>query len=481
MAKKENPDWILDLYADQRAGLYRLATLLRARGEAGRIVRSAAFSLYRRGNRVIDPAERIEFLQEQVIHLTRPVATFGPGPVPDDGRHIALLASLYSVPSHLCEIIVVSHYLNVFGPELSTVMRMTLRGANQRLEVALKTLKNKAGAEQDIEALSQELTVALARLGKQIKVPPDEPLEEELLRQPAGFLKGRVRGQLVLVSCVVAVAIGAIGAAATRDVGEVATTADPTTTRPTVSTTAQSAVRAVVRGVPIYYLGRTNGLLYREYRDLPSTTNLARAAVDALFTLVPNDPDYTSPWDGAVNDVRVSGRLVTVDLDSRTYSNMNQQQVSMAINQLVDTLSEVLGERNITVRFLADGKPPPGLFAAVDGFSPSGMITRPGIWITAPRNLDQLNTGVLRVTGTSKPAYGAPVVTIINTDTKEQLANIVAQTTLTANQQGWLEWSVAVELAEPGNYEITAVGTPEDDQGNSLTAVSENKVIQVNE
>lgn len=479
MAKQESIDWLLEIYEEQHAHLFRLATLLGAGPKAGEIVRDAMLALLRRRNRVVDPVERVELLREQVIHLTHPVGFRANLPVPEDGRYLALMRTVYDLPQQLGEIVVVAHYLNVFGPELSHVMRTTLRGANRRLEVALNMLRHRLGGSGDLEALSQELTAALKSLGKQIKAIPDEGIEEEL-RKRRRLTVGKVRAQLVFVACLVAMSLGAIGAAATRDTTDAITTSEAPDTRPLPSGGAQAAVRAVVRGMPIYYVGRTNNLLYREQRNLPSTASLPRAAVEALFTLVPNDPDYTSLWEGTVNDVRFLDATATVDLSAETYANLikSSEHSEAAINQLVATLAETMKEPQMRVRFLADGQPAPGVFGADEGFRVPGMAQRPGLWITNPRNGDTVGTDVLRITGTTKPAYGAPVITITNLETKQKIVNVVAQTALSANPEGWLEWSVSVNLWEPGSYEVTAVGTPEKPGGDNAQ-VSENKVIRV--
>ncbi|NHB85477.1 hypothetical protein G7085_14955 [Tessaracoccus sp. HDW20] len=118
--------------------------LLGAEEQSGRIVRGALLTLHRRSHRIIDPAERIEFLQEHVVHAARAVRPPQQSialPAVEDPRQNELLRQLSVLPSRMSELVVVSHYLGVFGPELAGVMRMSLRGSNQKLEIVRKALR----------------------------------------------------------------------------------------------------------------------------------------------------------------------------------------------------------------------------------------------------------------------------------------------------------------------------------------------------
>ncbi|NLE97806.1 MAG: hypothetical protein GX596_07430 [Propionibacterium sp.] len=147
--------------------------------------------------------------------------------------------------------------------------------------------------------------------------------------------------------------------------------------------------------------------------------------------------------------------------------------MNAAINQVVYTTSEMLGNPHLQVRFLSDGVNPPNGFASADGFARSGLAPMPGLWISSPRNLDQVTPGVTTITGTVQPGFGAPVVSISEVDSGQQVAHTVAQTTLTVNSEGWLVWSVSVQLSRAGSYELLAEATGDDGRA------SENKIITV--
>lgn len=472
-------DWILDLYEDHRPALHRLAVLLGAGDDAGPIVRSAVLALHRRSHRLIDPVERVEFLQEQVVHLTRALGRRVDIPVPDDGRHVAQLDAVRSLPGHLAEIIVVSHFLSTFGPPLSRVMRLSVRGSNQRLEIALETLRNKLQSEEPIDALSEELIGAFKSAARQIKVPADEPIEDELRARQRRPSRGRVRGQFVVVASLVALALGAAGAAFSRNAPE-APTITPTASSPsTTGEAAPVALRAVVKDAPVHFVGRTDGKLYRELRSLPSTGSLARTSVEALFTVVPDDPDYMSLWEGQVNEVEERGKKLIVDLSADAYEAIAPDSQQAAIDQMAHTVVEALEDRDLRVTFLADGRAAPAPFGNPDGHGFRNLDPMPALWITSPRNQSTLEAGTLTVTGTSKPEYGAPVVIIRDTEKDKEISTTVAQTTLTRNAEGWLVWSVSVPMMDTGTYDVTAQATTRDPASGAETIVSENKVVKI--
>jgi hypothetical protein len=464
---------IIEIYEEHSGSLERLASLLGAGDEASGIVAGAMLALQRRGRRIVDPMERLEFVQEHIVHHVRSLARPADIPVPDGGEHAELLAALRGLPRMLSEILVVSHYLGLFGPELAGVMRMTVRGTNQRLEAALHELEGKLATDEQLEALSQELADAIRAVARQIRVAPDETLGAALEERAVVPNRGYIRGQLVVVAAMVALALGAGSAAVTRGEPDVPSDPAPVPSAPAASPAAPVAMRAVIKEVPVYYVGRGDGKLYRELRNLPALNSLARAGVEAMLTLAPLDPDYISLWDGHVREVHLEGDLLTVDLSADAFEAIEPVSVTAAINQVVYTASEALGNSQLRVQFLSDGEAPPAPFSSADGFGRSGLQPMPGLWIDSPANQAQVERGNLTVTGTVKPDFGAPVVTITTGETKEQVAHIVAQTTLTVDSEGWLVWSMSVTLDRAGTYDVLASA------GNEMASTSENKTITV--
>lgn len=483
MAAEEAPDWLVRLYEEQGGTLHRLVVLLGAEQQSGRIVRSALLALHRRGHRLIDPAERVEFLHEHVVHLARavrPTQTAITMPHVPEARQQEILSAVSSLPPRTAELVIVSHYLSVFGPELAAIMRMSVRGCNQRLEVALEELRRRVGAPAPgslpgvLESLSQEVTAALRSAARQVQAPGTETLEGELLHLTARR-SGSLRPRTVALITVVAVAAGLGLAALTRPTAAIPETA---TQGPSAAPTviAAKSLPAQVRGIPLYYVGRQDGRLYRELRDLPATTDLVQGALDAVLSLAPLDPDYKSAWGpGTLNGIEIVDDVLTVDLSAEAYADLTTASLAaQARHQVVYTASEIVGIPGLRVLFLSDGGPPPVDFISQTGFTREGLGPMPALWINSPKNAAQLPAGQVVIVGTVKPGVGEPIVRITDIDTDIVVEETSAQTSTGLNAEGWRVWSVSVPL-EPGSYDVRASVTG----GAPPTTSSENKSIQV--
>lgn len=481
MAGGDDREWLLQLYEEHGAMLHRLAELLGAADESERIVRSSFLALYRRGRRVIDPADRIEFLHEYIVHLARavrgPRGSIDIGSVPD-ARQDEILRAISQSPDRTAELLVVSHYLGVFGPELAGIMRMSVRSCNQKLEQSLEGLRARVGDPTPgtlpgvIESLSQEVTDALRSAARQVPTPETETLEEELeeLDSARNGLGPRIIGVLTLG----AIAVGLLLAAVTRPT--VAAPELPTVSRESLpSPVATRSLPALVRGVPLYFVGQ-DGKLYREQRNLPATDNLLSSALDALLTLVPRDPDYASAWSGGqVHSAEVAGETLTVDMSADAFEGFSSPALAQqARDQAVYTASELIGNPNLRVMFLSDGAAPPADFASAEGYGRRGLEPMPAVWITNPRNGEQSAPGAHVFVGTVKADVGEPIVTITEIASGRVIAEVSAQTSLSVNSDGWRVWSVSVNL-DPGTYDIKAAVTT----GAPPVTVSENKSIRI--
>lgn len=474
-------DGFLDLYEEQRGHLYRLAILLGAGDESSAIVRLAFISLHRRIHRIIDPQERIEYLREQVVHLARAASEGLSIPTPADGRYVALIDNLRKQDFPNGEVLVVSHFLAMFGPELSRIMRMSVHRSNQRLEAALHALALSGDGDEQVDALSTDLAAALRSAAEQIKVPPSTSIEPALRDAESKPERGTVRAQLVAVASIVALALGAIVAVATQR----EPLAAPQVTDPTVvaspSPSTDVALQAVIRDAPMYFVGRSDGKLYREFRDIPSTASLVRSGAESLIVLAPRDPDYISLWTGKVHSVKLSDGVLTVDMGADTYQNIDPARSHAAAAQMVYTMTELLGSPGLAVRFLADGGPAPAPFNDAAGFRRRGLEAMPGLWITSPNNQGTAPPGTLTIEGTVKPEFGAPTVTIKNAQTQQVVAKSIAQTGLTKNEEGWLLWSVSLPLTDEGSYEVSASASTSGAVAGQPTTVSETKMVRVTE
>lgn len=482
MAADEAPDWLARLYEEQGATLHRLSVVLGAEDQAERIVRSAFLALRRRSHRMVDPVERVHFLHEHVVHLARAVRpTTEPLTLTqvEDPRQEEIVAAVSTMAPRTAELLIVSHYLSLFGPDLANVMRMSVRGCNLRLEAALEELRELVGAPTPgsqpgvLESLSQEVTAALRSSARMSAAPDPGTLgsELELVAVDRGMRFGTKSAVALTVAAVI---LGIVLAALMRPEADV--TAEPSPA-PVASPfpVETRAIPAVVRNTPLYYVGRDEKL-YRELRDLQSAGNLVRSSLEALMSVVPLDPDYRTVWGpGQLLSAEIDGDELVVDLTLDAYAPLNSPVgAARARDQVIYTATELVGNPALRVRFLADGGTPPEGFDDPAGYQRQGLEPMPAVWISSPRNQAQLQAGTNSIIGTVKPGLGEPIVRITDLDTQIMIFDGTAQTTAGENVEGWRVWTVTTGLPR-GNLDVTVTIM----EGDPPREVVENKTVTV--
>ena len=173
------------------------------------------------------------------------------------------------------------------------------------------------------------------------------------------------------------------------------TPAPSTTVSPTSSASPSPTATASPAGtmrVAVYYLGETHRgpRLYREFRSVPRSTGVVRAAVDAMLHLAPLDPDYRSLWPRAttVRGVSVSGTTATVDLSGAARSaSAGAEAERMSLQQLVHTVTAAAPTVK-SVRLRIDGATPQTLWGHVDTRNPitraDSTMTLGPVWVVEP-------------------------------------------------------------------------------------------------
>lgn len=455
--------------------MHRLAVMLGAESESGHVLRTSLLGLAKRSNRIVDPSARVEYLAEQVVHQARSVR--GPGGSLEllevaDPRQEEIRRAIVALPVRLAEILLVSHYLSVFGPELAGIMRMTVRGCNQRLEEALDALRRAVGEPEPvslpgvIESLSQELTAALRSAARLVQAPGTETLEEELRS-----LKGARAPGVPLLLAVLAVLLVLLVVISTTWLFGRANQSSivPTLVESPHSVPPQSrALPAQVQSVPVYYVGRQDGKLHREFRNLAASGDLVSTVVNAILTVAPLDPDYSSAWNpGKVIGVSREGSVVTVNLSVDAFpDNTNETMTQQAIGQVVQAVHEVLDAPDLEVRFTANGTTPPPSFAGGHRIQESSVLAK--LWVNNPGNGARLAAGTVTFSGVVQPDAGQPRVLV--TDSNDTLlTSLYAQTGTDADADGWREWSVSLTL-EPGSYLVRVETEWSDASGNQQTS-----------
>jgi len=200
----------------------------------------------------------------------------------------------------------------------------------------------------------------------------------------------------LLATAVALAALAACERSANPSVEASATTAPPATSSPaaTPGATATATTSATPAGsmrVAVYYLGGTRRpVLYREFRTVPRSAGVVRAAVDAMLHLAPSDTDYRSVWPTStqVLGVSVSGTVATVDLSGNARTASARAEVEKAsLQQLVHTVTAA--SPTLTgVRLRFDGQTKESLWGHVDT---RGTLTRGSqvdtlapIWVVEP-------------------------------------------------------------------------------------------------
>ncbi|MDO4784352.1 MAG: GerMN domain-containing protein [Propionibacteriaceae bacterium] len=209
--------------------------------------------------------------------------------------------------------------------------------------------------------------------------------------------------------------------------------------------------------IAIYYVGRADGLLYREHRTLTPQGSVAETAVAALLNAAPLDPDYTSAWAPA-SGVRVesAGDLITVDLPAAAFAQIETaEQARQAIEALVYTVTDAMHTEVGGVQLLRDSSAIlPGVFPSGKVFHRDGVAPFGDVWIATPSNGATITDGTVVVQGFVKPGVKDIRVSVQAADQDTPLPLMTPERSAEADQR-WHTWQITLRLG-PGTYEIGA-------------------------
>ncbi len=246
-----------------------------------------------------------------------------------------------------------------------------------------------------------------------------------------------------------------VGVATLLGLGGCGTTSTLSSTSISVSTEPAPVTMALEQ----YWVADTSRgfRLYREFALLEATPDPITAALRALVTSEPKDPDYVSLWpaDTTINSVVVSGDGATIDL---TFSKLNvgAEGESLAIAQLVWTATAA--EPLVTkISLTVDGKTVESLAGHVDASkpftrAPAYEVVAP-VWITSPEEGVQVNANGFTLSGLAS-TFEANVVWKVF-----QNGKLLQEGSTTAGEAGpaWTPWSVVIEDLTPGEYQFAAM------------------------
>lgn len=238
----------------------------------------------------------------------------------------------------------------------------------------------------------------------------------------------------------------------------------------TVPSTAGSPSGAATVVVPVYYLGRDAGpggrhFLYREFRRVQTEggSDPAGVAVQAMLSLPPLDPDYTSPWPAGASlvDLDRSGDIAVVALsDEIAAHRTDAQTATLAAQQLVYTVTAA--DRTVhSVRLLVGGRETSSLFGHSIGpppFSraPEVEVVAP-VWIIDPFEGAQVGR-TFTVHGTADVFEGAVDYRVMRGSTEVRRGAV--QASAGTGTRG--EWSVQLTLPA-GQYMVEAFESSAED------------------
>ncbi|MFV0429271.1 MAG: hypothetical protein ACK5KO_07595, partial [Arachnia sp.] len=153
--------------------------------------------------------------------------------------------------------------------------------------------------------------------------------------------------------------------------------------------------------------------------------------------------------------VELTGHVMTVNLTGAAFEGIEPgPQAMAAARQVAYTVSDLIGDPELRVRFLVDGGPPPEAFRSTEGFGLDALNPMPAVWIRTPRNDATLDNGDVLIAGMVKADAEVPVVSIVDA-TGEEVLNANPQIATLADENGWRSWTVVTDLA-PGDYVISA-------------------------
>ena len=256
------------------------------------------------------------------------------------------------------------------------------------------------------------------------------------------------------VAVTLAVALSGCSAGELADVRRTSppATAPAASPSPSPSPSAQAAVARAV-----YWLGSTDDprgpRLYREFVRRPASAPAVRDAVEAMLSIEPRDPDYTSLWAAGttVRDVRREGATAVVDLSQEATRNGGGSAFeAMTLQQLVHTVTAA--DPSVQdVRLLVEGERVETLWGATDTTKP--LSRAPAIETLAPVWLDVEQGAVLDGSfGGTAAVYEATVSWQLR-----QGGRVVEEgfSNASIGAPGRGEWTAQADVP-PGSYELWA-------------------------
>lgn len=224
---------------------------------------------------------------------------------------------------------------------------------------------------------------------------------------------------------------------------------------PTITATPTDNKRAMAQ----YWVGDTSRgfRLYREFVRIDPMPDAITAALRALVSHKPVDPDYVSLWpaDTKINSVAVTGSSASIDL-SFGRLNVGSEAEALAIAQIVWTATAANNSVK-RISLTVDGRQVESLAGHVDATKPftralTYEVLAP-VWITSPTEGEAVSAEGFTLRGLAS-TFEANVAWKVFKDGK-----LVQQGSTTAAESApaWAPWHVAISGLAPGEYLFIAL------------------------
>lgn len=240
-------------------------------------------------------------------------------------------------------------------------------------------------------------------------VRPRQPRSR--LRRPVGTAATAALAALALAGCTVG---GPRQVDASMPASD-GTTASALATRGPLETTATNLT------IPVYWLGHSNSdvFLYREFLPAPAKSDPIVAALAAMTSQRPLDPDYFTVWKkpSRLGASISAHNVITVDISADAFSpNVDEGIAQRSISQLVYTATAAASmaglidpSQKLEVSILVDGHTGYNAFGHVPLTKPltrdTGFVAP--IWIVDPANGATFGSGSVKVTGRGTSGTGS--------------------------------------------------------------------------
>lgn len=472
--------WLPALYREQWVPMVRLAALLVAPdrpevGPAEELVRDALVGMYQDDPTFHSWPHVVGTLRAGVVSASRGVQRTldeqddaaddlldeEPGEPTEPGtaeaQPLDVLAALGRMPHRQREVLVLELYAGIPVAEAADALGVTRRAVRRRSERALAELSAICVPPegQDLEeAAAQRLRSSAEQLA------PGDRLPEVL--HLTRMVKPRVSWWNRIVVAAVLLAATAAGFGLSTLWGGTGDQADPRSSGAAspsglAASSSDSSVATMQTGIQVFYLGRSDGLLYREMRSLPTMGDRLGTAVAAVLNVAPLDPEYTSSWSGGqVNDAYVRGDRITLDLSQSAFAQFkSRNQEESAVQQLVYAATAAVdGGEHKWVRILVDGSPNLPLIGKPEtDFRRAGLAALGPLWVDDPEAGTTLPPGPLMISGLVKSDLPSPTWQLYRSSTKKVVAKgpVVVQ----PGNGPWAAWHQQITLpAAPGEFRL---------------------------